>query len=104
MNPCENCPIDDKLYECCGRHPETGESVRLRLADGRIVNACPYLSPEGFCLVYENRPYGCRMHRCGRFERLEPEQEGIDIFASVCRAAADKADDWKNNSGFESNL
>lgn len=82
MNPCDDCPIDDKLYECCGRHPETGAVSKLELDDGRIVNACPHLSPNGTCLIYESRPYGCRMHFCDRFFLQTKIGQGYELFLS----------------------
>jgi len=67
MNPCEDCPIEDKIYECCGRFPDTGESKFLRIDDTKGLYACPYLDANGLCTIYENRPLGCRDHYCGRF-------------------------------------
>jgi Fe-S-cluster containining protein len=67
MYPCDDCPIDDKVYECCGKHPETGESVRLRIDAETVVYACPHLTASGRCAIYENRPLGCRAHYCTRY-------------------------------------
>ncbi len=67
MNPCDDCPMDDKVYECCGRHPETGESVRLEIDANTFVYACPHLAPSGRCAVYNDRPLGCRAHYCSRY-------------------------------------
>lgn len=84
MNPCETCPIDDKLYECCGRHPETGETAWLKLSDGRVVRACPHLSEDGRCLIYERRPYGCRRHQCARFAHEAARgEDGCALLAAL---------------------
>ena len=83
MNPCDDCPIDDKLYECCGRHPETGAVAPLLLKDGRLVSACPHLSENGGCLIYEKRPYGCRMHQCSRFAYKTVSGEGLEMYAAL---------------------
>ncbi len=71
MNLCVSCPIKDKTYECCARHPETDESVRLRLSNRRIVFACPNLSPDGRCTNYESRPDICREYLCWKFAETE---------------------------------
>lgn len=66
--------------ECChfkltGRTPylTKGEALtaakalraagRKRLPE-RTDGACPLLDPEGRCLVYADRPFGCRTHFC----------------------------------------
>ena len=67
MNPCDTCPIDDKIYECCGRFPDSGETVCLELDDSRRVSACPYLDRHGRCTIYENRPLGCQDHYCAHY-------------------------------------
>ena len=30
----------------------------------RTDGACPLLAPDGRCLIYEGRPFGCRTHFC----------------------------------------
>lgn len=72
MNPCEACSLDDKIYECCGRFPETGETVPLRLDSSRTVTACPHLKTNGDCRIYENRPYGCRIYFCHAYNTYQP--------------------------------
>lgn len=66
--------------ECChfkltGRTPylTKGEALtaakalrstgRTRLPD-RTDGACPMLDPQGRCLIYSDRPFGCRTHFC----------------------------------------
>jgi len=82
MDPCEECAIADKLYECCGRHPETGAVARLRLSNNQIVTACPHLSANGSCLIYEARPYGCRMYYCDRYFLQTKIGQGYEQFLS----------------------
>jgi len=67
MNPCDKCTIDDKVYSCCGRYPETGETVRLNLDNGQKIYACPYLNSSGRCTIYERRPIGCREYYCSLY-------------------------------------
>lgn len=83
MNPCETCLIEEKLHECCGRHPETGVSVWLQLDDETRVRACPHLSKTGSCLVYGRRPYGCRLHECARFAHQALDVRGGALFAAL---------------------
>ena len=66
--------------ECChfkltGRTPylTKGEAItaakalrstgRTRLPE-RTDGACPLLDPQGRCLIYKDRPFGCRTHFC----------------------------------------
>ncbi len=66
--------------ECChfkltGRTPflTKGEALtaakalrstgRTRVAE-RTDGACPLLDPQGRCLIYSDRPFGCRTHFC----------------------------------------
>ncbi|MBN1497320.1 MAG: hypothetical protein JXA07_11160 [Spirochaetes bacterium] len=67
MSFCETCPIEEKLMQCCGRLPMTGERARLVLASGVEVYACPNLGADGRCTIYENRPIGCREFFCDAF-------------------------------------
>jgi Fe-S-cluster containining protein len=69
-----------RLTECCsfkitGRTPQLtkGEAVlaaRAVRASGRKVmperedGACPLLRENGACLIYQDRPFGCRTHFC----------------------------------------
>jgi len=67
MNPCDKCSIDDKIYNCCGRYPETGETACMD-NKGPQRRACPNLNNQGACSVYENRPLRCRTFFCSRFD------------------------------------
>jgi Fe-S-cluster containining protein len=77
MNPCDACPIDDKIYECCGRNPETGDTARFPTTDNRPVYACPNLGANGNCGVYENRPYACQAHHCYHYAAMNSVEGGF---------------------------
>ena len=80
MNPCEECSLEDKVYECCGRFPDTGEVAYLKIDEQTGLYACPYLDRNGLCTIYENRPLGCRDHYCSRFNsytRIARQYEDI---------------------------
>ncbi len=79
MNPCDDCPIDDKIYECCGRFPETGETVYLQITRDRFISACPHLKPHGTCGIYKNRPYACQTHLCYRYDAVNNIGAGYQI-------------------------
>ena len=89
-------PVDRncvRLKECChfkltGRTPflTKGEAMvaaralrqtgRTKLPVPAVSGACPMLQlSTGNCLIYENRPFGCRTHFCaaagGPYERSE---------------------------------
>jgi len=70
MNPCDDCPIDDKIYECCGRFPETGDTALRPVRENHTLRACPYLSAAGKCKIYEKRPYACRSHHCYHYDTI----------------------------------
>jgi Fe-S-cluster containining protein len=90
----ENRPIERNCLrrtECChfkitGRTPQLtrGEALltaRALRASGRKVlpertdGACPLLHENGACLIYQDRPFGCRTHFCaaagGPYARAE---------------------------------
>ncbi len=90
MNPCDDCPIDDKIYECCGRFPETGESAKLKIADGRVVDACPYLLADGRCAIYARRPLFCQMHFCYSYQSGSSQGAGYP-------ALKDQWGEWGKN-------
>jgi Fe-S-cluster containining protein len=80
-----------RLTECCqfrltGRTPQLtrGEvllAAQAVRASGRkalpksVEGACPLLKPDGRCLIYQDRPFGCRTHFCaaagGPYARAE---------------------------------
>jgi Fe-S-cluster containining protein len=67
MSLCEFCHIDEKLMQCCGRLPMTGERAALVLPQGATVMACPNLGPDGRCTIYDSRPQGCRIFTCDAY-------------------------------------
>ncbi len=90
----ENRPVQrgcTRLTECCqfkltGRTPqltqgETLVAAQAVRASGRkilpesVEGACPLLKPDGKCLIYQDRPFGCRTHFCaaagGPYDRTE---------------------------------
>jgi len=87
MNPCDDCTIQDKIYECCGRFPQTGEAVCLPFSSTLLLDACPYLNASGECGIYENRPYACRTHYCLRYNAMNEIGMG-------CRALKEQLDNW----------
>lgn len=73
----------DKIYECCGRYPETGAVVDFLLENERCVPVCPYLGQDGRCRIYDHRPPGCRMHFCHAIfphSDIAAEWEMLEIF------------------------
>ena len=77
---CEICHIEEKVYQCCGRFPDGGESVPLVLDDGRILRRCPYLDSHGKCSNYTARPLGCRQFYCDAFRMNEGFLMGTNDF------------------------
>jgi Fe-S-cluster containining protein len=67
MTLCDECAIGEKLMQCCGRLPMTGEKKTLREGDGAGLPACPHLSGGGLCSIYPERPPGCREFFCEAF-------------------------------------
>jgi Fe-S-cluster containining protein len=68
---CEDCDIEEKIHVCCGRHPETGARLPLRIGSRRVVRACRFLDAAGMCIVYAQRPGACRVFFCDRFDRCD---------------------------------
>lgn len=75
MVDCFNCKIENKVSYCCGSHPETGEVKELTTLEGFFL-ACPNLSADGDCEIYEDRPQACRDYECPEFY----EQDLVDHF------------------------
>ncbi|MCE0497122.1 MAG: YkgJ family cysteine cluster protein [Methylacidiphilales bacterium] len=90
----ENRPVERaclRRTECCqfkltGRTPqltrgEAALAARALRASGRKTlperddGACPLLRADGVCLIYQDRPFGCRTHFCaaagGPYARAE---------------------------------
>jgi len=89
MNPCEECPLDDKIYECCGRFPDTGEAVYLQLDEFSRVLACPYLNRQGMCTIYDHRPLGCRSHFCVHYTTIKIDNPAYLDIISYFRDGSD---------------
>ncbi|MBC2716905.1 MAG: hypothetical protein HF978_16500 [Desulfobacteraceae bacterium] len=81
MNPCDDCPIDDKIYECCGRHPETGAVAPFTIGKNRLLFACPQLNTAGKCKIYDNRPYACQAHHCYGYDTMNNVGDGYRILS-----------------------
>jgi Fe-S-cluster containining protein len=56
---CKNCNLKSKIVCCCGEHPETRETKNL-IIKGEVLKACPNLTKEGLCLIYDSRPEICK--------------------------------------------
>ena len=81
--------------ECCqfrltGRVPllTAGEALvaaRALRATGRTQlperedGSCPMLNPQGRCLIYEGRPFGCRTHFCAAAGGPYARREVLDL-------------------------
>ena len=80
MSFCETCAIEEKLMQCCGRLPMSGERAPFPLPSGTVASACPNLGPGGLCTDYENRPQGCREFFCDAF--MTDSRAGLARFRS----------------------
>jgi Fe-S-cluster containining protein len=109
----ENRPVQracTRLAECCqfkltGRTPylTRGEAMLLARAvratgrkklPERNDGACPLLGAEsGKCLVYADRPFGCRTHFCRAAGGPYPRSEVIDLIRELERIDAQLAGD-----------
>lgn len=85
-----------RLKECChfkvtGRTPflTRGEAIlaaralrrtgRTRLPTPVVAGACPLLQSTGNCLIYQDRPFGCRTHFCAAAGGPYTRSEVIDL-------------------------
>jgi Fe-S-cluster containining protein len=94
----ESRPIEracTRLTECChfkltGRTPQLtkGEAMlaaKAVRASGRKAlpenptGACPLLKENGACLIYQDRPFGCRTHFCGAAGGPYARTEVLDL-------------------------
>ena len=108
----ENRPVERaclRRTECCqfkltGRTPqltrgEAAVAARALRASGRKTlperddGACPLLRADGACLIYQDRPFGCRTHFCaaagGPYARAEVldlirQMEAVDARLGGC--------------------
>ena len=88
-----------RLAECChfkltGRTPflTRGEALvaaKALRASGRkklpmhADGACPMLGNQGRCLIYEDRPFGCRTHFCAAAGGPYARREVIDLIRAL---------------------
>lgn len=94
----ENRPVEracTRLTECChfkltGRTPQLtrGEAIlaaKALRASGRKTlpenpqGACPLLKGNGACMIYQDRPFGCRTHFCAAAGGPYSRQEVLDL-------------------------
>ncbi len=94
----ESRPVEracTRLTECCqfkltGRTPQLtkGEAIlaaQALRASGRKAlperddGACPMLRENGACLIYQDRPFGCRTHFCAAAGGAYARSEVIDL-------------------------
>lgn len=94
----ENRPVErscTRLTECCqfkltGRTPmlTKGEAIiaaKALRASGRKAlperddGACPMLKPDGACMIYADRPFGCRTHFCAAAGGPYPRDAVVDL-------------------------
>ncbi len=76
MVNCLDCPIELKLDYCCGSHPDTGITQKLKLENGKFVHACPNLDSIGDCSIYDSRPQPCRDYECPSLQQTDL----VDLF------------------------
>jgi Fe-S-cluster containining protein len=84
-----------RLTECCqfkltGRTPQLtrGEALlaarAVRAAGRKAIaerddGACPLLRENGACMIYQDRPFGCRTHFCAAAGGPYPRGEVLDL-------------------------
>ena len=49
----------------------------------RLDGACPLLRPDGRCLIYEDRPFGCRTHFCAAAGGPVSRGEVVDLIREL---------------------
>ena len=82
--------------DCC-QFQRTGRTPQLTLGEALVAakgfratgrkalpespeGACPLLKPEtGRCLIYADRPFGCRTHFCAEAGGPHPRKEIVDL-------------------------
>jgi Fe-S-cluster containining protein len=93
-----------RLTECCqfkltGRTPQLtkGEAIlaaRALRASGRKAmperedGACPMLRENGACMIYQDRPFGCRTHFCAAAGGPYARGEVVDLIRRLEAADA----------------
>ena len=98
----ENRPIEracTRLTECChfkltGRTPQLTRGEALLAAKAvrasgrktmpdRTDGACPLLRDDGKCLIYADRPFGCRTHFCAAAGGPYARGEVLDLIRQL---------------------
>ncbi len=93
-----------RITECCqfkltGRTPQLtkGEAIlaaRALRASGRKAmaeredGACPMLRENGACMIYQDRPFGCRTHFCAAAGGAYARGEVVDLIRRLEAADA----------------
>jgi Fe-S-cluster containining protein len=94
----QNRPVErncTRLTECChfkltGRTPQLTRGEAILAAKGvrsagrktmpdRDDGACPMLKENGACLIYHDRPFGCRTHFCAAAGGPYARSEVLDL-------------------------
>ena len=65
---CEDCSLEIILRICCGEFPPTGDKAAFPHLDGKDRRACLYLTPQGRCSIYHQRPKICREFHCDKLK------------------------------------
>jgi len=89
--PVELCEVDHALRARGAHSRSTGassSSKRRALPLAKDPDACPLLSPEGRCTIYESRPFGCRTFFC---HGHEPPRRDRETIQRIGRRIADLA-------------
>jgi Fe-S-cluster containining protein len=84
--PVELVEVDLALRARGSARPERGARGRLPVVAAE--RACPLLSNEGRCTIYESRPFGCRTYFCAGHEPPRKTREAIQ---SIGRRLSDLA-------------
>lgn len=58
------------------------EGKRMKLPK-KYDGSCPLLSENNHCMVYENRPFGCRTHFCEAAGGMYKRREVIDLIRKL---------------------
>jgi hypothetical protein len=85
--PVELCEVDFAL-RARGAPQAPGAARRRGLPMVAERQACPLLSPEGRCTIYESRPFGCRTFFCAGHE---PPRRTRDAIKAIGRRIGDLA-------------
>ena len=68
MSFCDTCELEEKIYQCCARHPLSFATRTIIDSNGKMHTCCNELDETGTCTDYRNRPDGCRDFICDSFK------------------------------------